>query len=92
MRPEGHHSVPNVLNIFNTEPYDKGVVRESRLFLWKGGAEMRSVKYMDEEIVIRKAMEVLIKELGPVEAIRFIYSVVALNSSLELIKTWPIEL
>jgi hypothetical protein len=53
---------------------------------------MRSVKYMDEEIVIRKAMEVLIKELGPVEAIRFIYSVVALNSSLELIKTWPIEL
>jgi hypothetical protein len=27
---------------------------------------------MDEEIVIRKAMEVLIKELGPVEAIRFI--------------------
>jgi len=33
---------------------------------------MRSVKYMSEEIVIRKAMEVLIKELGPVEAIRFI--------------------
>lgn len=33
---------------------------------------MRSVKYMDEEVVIKKAMEVLIKELGPVEAIRFI--------------------
>ena len=33
---------------------------------------MRSVKYMEEEAVIKKAMEVLIKELGPVEAIRFI--------------------
>jgi len=33
---------------------------------------MRSEKYMDEEVVIKKAMEVLIKELGPVEAIRFI--------------------
>ncbi len=33
---------------------------------------MKSEKYMDEETVIRKAMEVLIKELGPVEAIRFI--------------------
>ncbi len=27
---------------------------------------------MDEEVVIRKAIEALIKELGPVEAIRFI--------------------
>ena len=27
---------------------------------------------MEEEAVIKKAMEVLIKELGPVEAIRFI--------------------
>jgi len=33
---------------------------------------MRSVKYMEEEVVIKKAMEVLIKALGPVEAIRFI--------------------
>jgi hypothetical protein len=33
---------------------------------------MRGVKYMDEEVVVKKAMEVLIKELGPVEAIRFI--------------------
>ncbi len=32
---------------------------------------MNSVKYMDEDI-IKKAMEVLIKELGPIEAIRFI--------------------
>lgn len=27
---------------------------------------------MDKEVVIKKAIEVLIKELGPVEAIRFI--------------------
>jgi len=33
---------------------------------------MNSVKYMNEEIVIKRAMEVLIKELGPLEAIRFI--------------------
>lgn len=33
---------------------------------------MKTVKYMDEEIVIKKAMDALIKELGPVEAIRFI--------------------
>lgn len=30
------------------------------------------VKYMDEEVVIKKAIEALVKELGPVEAIRFI--------------------
>ena len=33
---------------------------------------MRSVKYMDEEAVIEKAVKVLMKELGPVETIRFI--------------------
>ena len=33
---------------------------------------MKSLKYASEETVIRKAIEVLIKELGPVEAIRFI--------------------
>jgi hypothetical protein len=38
----------------------------------KRRVEMRPVKYMDEEVVIKKAMEALIKELGPVEAIRFI--------------------
>jgi hypothetical protein len=30
------------------------------------------MKYMDEEVVIKKGMDALIKELGPVEAIRFI--------------------
>ena len=33
---------------------------------------MRTEKYMDEELVIRKGMQVLIKELGPAEALRFI--------------------
>lgn len=33
---------------------------------------MRTAKYMDEEVVIKKGMEVLIRELGPVEALRFI--------------------
>lgn len=33
---------------------------------------MNTVKYLDEEIVIKRAIEVLIKELGPVEAIRFV--------------------
>ena len=33
---------------------------------------MSTVKYLDDEIAIRRAIEVLIKELGPVEAIRFV--------------------
>lgn len=33
---------------------------------------MRTAKYMTEDAVIKKGMEALIKELGPVEAIRFI--------------------
>jgi hypothetical protein len=33
---------------------------------------MSMPKYMDEEDVIRKAIEVLLKELGPIETIRFI--------------------
>ncbi|MDD5616952.1 MAG: hypothetical protein PHH85_12220 [Candidatus Methanoperedens sp.] len=33
---------------------------------------MNTVKYMNEEVVIKKAMGILIKELCPVEAIRFI--------------------
>jgi len=33
---------------------------------------VKTVKYMDEEVVIKKAIEALIKELGPIEAIRFI--------------------
>ncbi len=32
---------------------------------------MSRVKYLDEEIVVKKAIEVLIKELGPVETMRF---------------------
>ena len=33
---------------------------------------MRAIKYMDEDIMIKKAIKVLIGELGPVETIRFI--------------------
>ena len=33
---------------------------------------MSTVKYLEEEIVIKKAIEVLMKELGPVEAMRFV--------------------
>jgi hypothetical protein len=32
---------------------------------------MRTEKYMDEETIIRKGVQALIKELGPVEALRF---------------------
>ena len=32
---------------------------------------LKVVKYMDEEIVIKKGVELLIKGLGPMEAIRF---------------------
>jgi len=34
--------------------------------------KMGNIKYIDEEILIKKATGVHIKELGPVEAIRFI--------------------
>jgi len=33
---------------------------------------MRTVRYMDEELVIRKGIDLLMKGLGPLEAIRFI--------------------
>jgi hypothetical protein len=33
---------------------------------------MSMAKYMDEDDVIRKAIEVLLKELSPIETIRFI--------------------
>ena len=33
---------------------------------------MRAVKYMDEEVMVQKAIKVLIDELGPIEANRFI--------------------
>ena len=32
---------------------------------------MRTEKYMDQELVIKRGVKVLIKELGPVEALRF---------------------
>jgi len=33
---------------------------------------MKAVKYMDEEILLKRGINLLIKELGPVEALRFI--------------------
>lgn len=33
---------------------------------------MKAIKYMDEDVIIKKGMEALLKELGPVEAFRFI--------------------
>ncbi len=33
---------------------------------------MNIEKYLDDEIVIKKGIDVLIKELGPIEAARFI--------------------
>ncbi len=33
---------------------------------------MNIEKYLDDEIVIKKGIDVLIKELGPIEAVRFI--------------------
>ncbi len=33
---------------------------------------MKSARYMDEEVVIKKGTEALIRELGPIEAIRFL--------------------
>jgi hypothetical protein len=35
-------------------------------------SDMSAVRYLEEEIVIKKAIEALIKELGPVEAMRFV--------------------
>jgi hypothetical protein len=33
---------------------------------------MSSVKYMDEDVIIKKAIKALVEELGPIDAIRFI--------------------
>ena len=33
---------------------------------------MKTIKYMDEDIMVKKGIKALIRELGPMEAIRFI--------------------
>lgn len=33
---------------------------------------MKALKYMDEDAVLRRGVEALLKELGPVEAMRFV--------------------
>lgn len=47
---------------------------------------MRAEKYMDEESVIKKGVQVLIKELGPVEAIRFMNLPLKRKRRLESVK------
>ena len=48
------------------------MVWESYFVLRKGGVKVSTAKYLNEDFVIKKGVEALIKELGPVEAIRFI--------------------
>jgi len=33
---------------------------------------MNRVKYLDEDVIIKKAIRVLVEELGPIDAMRFI--------------------
>jgi len=33
---------------------------------------MNMIQYMDENLLVRKGMEILLKELGPTETLRFI--------------------
>ena len=33
---------------------------------------MKTARYLEEDVVVKKAIEALLKELGPVEAARFI--------------------
>lgn len=47
---------------------------------------MKAEKYMDEERVIKKGVQVLIKELGPVEAIRFMNLPLKRKRRLESVK------
>ncbi len=39
--------------------------------LREGEVEMKTEKYLEEDLLIRKTIEALIKEVGPVETIRF---------------------
>ena len=48
------------------------MVRQSDDVLLEGEFTMSAIRYMDENILIKKGMELLIKELGDMEAVRFI--------------------
>lgn len=47
-------------------------MRQSRRFLRNGEAAMKTLKYMTEEDILRKGIDILMKELGPVETARFL--------------------
>jgi hypothetical protein len=40
-------------------------------FLCRGGVTMNSERYLPEEEAIKKGVDILVRELGPVEAMRF---------------------
>jgi len=48
------------------------MVRQPADVLFEGEFAMSAIRYMDENMLIKKGMELLIKELGDMEAIRFI--------------------
>ena len=50
----------------------KGMVWQSCAFLPKGGFTIKSERYLAEEATTKKGVEALIRELGPVEAMRFL--------------------
>lgn len=45
---------------------------------------MKTLKYMDEEVILEKGIEVLMKELGPVETARFLN--IPRNKRIESVK------
>jgi hypothetical protein len=47
------------------------LVRQSRRLLREGRFEMKTTRYLDEEVVIKKGMQALVSTLGSVEAVRF---------------------
>jgi hypothetical protein len=44
---------------------------ETNADLFEGKFEMKTARYLDEEVVIKKGMQALIGALGSVEAVRF---------------------
>jgi hypothetical protein len=48
------------------------MVWKSGTFLRKGGYALRAKRYLAEEAAIKKGVDILVRELGPVEAMRFI--------------------
>jgi hypothetical protein len=45
---------------------------KSHAFLYRGGLTMNVERYLTEEAIIKKGVDALVRELGPVEAMRFL--------------------